>query len=147
MYEVVNCEKLPNFPYLKSIGGFNELPTPHSVIDWNEYWSLHREHYRYQEFRQIQEVAGKPLKYFKNVHLIFGHTHGLGIIQPSTWTLKDSKVVWTEEPILVRLGCEHKWEEKSKEWCTLHKVPHYGKCYHVSQCTKCAMIDAVDSSD
>jgi len=146
VYKLVNCEKVPSFPYLKNIGGFNDLPEPHSIIDWHEYWSLHHEHYQYQEFRQVLMIGGITQKYYKNVYLEYGHTHGLGIVKPSAWTLKENKIVWTEEPIYLRLGCAHIWEEKNMEWCALHKVPHYGNCYHVNQCTKCAMIEGVDSS-
>lgn len=146
MYKLTYCEKVPSFPYLKQIGGFNELPFPHSIIDLNEYWNLHHEHFEYQEFRQIHVVAGKELKTYRNVYLEFGHTVGLGIVRPNAWHLEGNKIVWDDEPIYLRLGCEHKWEEKNKEWCVLHKVAHYGNCFHVQQCLKCGQVDSYDSS-
>jgi hypothetical protein len=44
-------------------------------------------------------------------------------------------------------GCEHSYEYLSREECAKRKIPHYGNCYHVSQCIKCKYISAQDSSD
>lgn len=146
MYKSVYCEKVPTFPYIKNFGGFNELPQPHSIIDWHEYFRLHHEVYDHSEMRQVLEVGGIKQKHYKNVYLKYGHTHGLGIVHPSSWGLKNGKFEWEEEPIYLRIGCDHKWEEKNREWCVIHKVAHYGNCYHVQQCLKCAMVESYDSS-
>lgn len=46
-----------------------------------------------------------------------------------------------------RFGCAHEWRSLSQAECHERKIYHAGKCYHVSECTKCRYIDAVDSSD
>ncbi len=44
-------------------------------------------------------------------------------------------------------GCEHDYRGMSQQECHERGIYHGGRCYSVSECTKCGHVKAVDSSD
>lgn len=150
MKKITYCDDkdIPKFSYLEDLGNFNNLPTPNKIIDWHEYFRLQSECFDYRDFRQVLKAGDREFRCFHNVECLFGHTLGLAVVQPADWHLEGGKTFkYAEEPVYVRLGCDHKWEECSRDWCQANKVPHYGKCYHVYHCPVCKMVNAQDSSD
>lgn len=43
--------------------------------------------------------------------------------------------------------CIHENVEVSQEECSRRGLTHYGRCWHVTECKKCGLIGAYDSSD
>jgi hypothetical protein len=43
--------------------------------------------------------------------------------------------------------CNHSYTELSYDECKERGIYHAGRCYHVSACSKCGFVNAVDSSD
>ena len=43
--------------------------------------------------------------------------------------------------------CEHNYVGLSYDECKQRGIYHAGRCYHVSVCSKCGYVNAVDSSD
>jgi hypothetical protein len=44
-------------------------------------------------------------------------------------------------------ACIHTHRELSQQEARSRDIPHYGRCYHVNECTKCGFIESYDSSD
>lgn len=54
---------------------------------------------------------------------------------------------WKGEINYYAFGCDHDYQSLSQEACRARKIYHAGRCYHVSECSKCGNILSVDSSD
>lgn len=44
-------------------------------------------------------------------------------------------------------GCDHKYVELTPEESKLRGIEHFGRCYHVDECSTCKKISTRDSSD
>jgi hypothetical protein len=53
---------------------------------------------------------------------------------------------WAGKISYFRFGCKHSYRELSVEECLDRKIFHGGACYHVSECSLCKYVNAVDSS-
>lgn len=53
---------------------------------------------------------------------------------------------WGGKVRYFRFGCEHKYSELSAQECRERGISHFGKMYHVEECSKCGHIDAYDTS-
>ena len=88
-----------------------------------------------REYRQIRSDDGKPML---AVTLYFMHD-GTGVgMHFDYW---GQKVRW------FKFGCAHKYVGLSQEECRAAGIYHGGRCYHVSKCSECGHVNAVDSSD
>lgn len=54
---------------------------------------------------------------------------------------------WKGEINYYAFGCQHDYKSLSQEECHQRKIYHGGRCYHVSECSKCGYINSYDSSD
>lgn len=44
-------------------------------------------------------------------------------------------------------GCVHEFSELSQKECAERGIQHFGRCWHVYECSRCKRISAADSSD
>lgn len=125
-------------------GGYNDFPPGWAEISMKELvqatpFSTYQP--VYIEHRQmIRNKDESPLNINKMVEasLYFYHDGtGIGIVCD----------YWGEKVTYYRFGCQHTYQEISTEECRKRGIYHGGRCYHVSVCTKCGQINAVDSSD
>lgn len=90
------------------------------------------------DYRQILRVEGKPLPTMLPAKLLIYHDGtGVGIVCD----------YWGEKVTYYRFGCRHEYHELSYDDCCSRGIYHAGRCYHVSECSKCGHINAADSSD
>ena len=125
-----------------NFGEYNDIPTPFREIDLNEYISLSGQCANYRDFRQVPWPNGP----YRNLHIDWYSSYGIGLLYPSNWKLIDNKVIWKEHLIYLLLGCEHKNSvELSGE--ERRKAGAIGNCMHAWKCKDCGHISVVDSSD
>lgn len=54
---------------------------------------------------------------------------------------------WTSKVRWFRFGCKHDYLELSQAECSKRGIRHYGRCWHVNECSHCKRITSYDSSD
>jgi hypothetical protein len=54
---------------------------------------------------------------------------------------------WQGKVKYYAFGCDHKYVELTPEECGLRSIEHFGRCYHVEECSNCKRISTRDSSD
>ena len=52
----------------------------------------------------------------------------------------------SEEMLVIRIGCEHEYEELSRDTCAKRGIMHWGMNFHVYKCIHCEHILMQDSS-
>ena len=124
MYELKQTDKKADYPYLKEIGGFNELPTPYKESNLNAYF---HQSFTYtaqlEEYRQVR-LPNKGNRLF-NARIYYFHDRAFALIQADV-----NSNVWVLE-----IGCTHKWQLIGQNF-TLKQF----KCEH------CGMTDTHDTS-
>lgn len=95
-------------------------------------------HHDFETYKQV--LADKPGggQEWLSLHLLLYHD-GTGI--GMTKDHQNKRVRW------FRFGCEHTYRGLDQKECAERGIYHAGRCYHVSECTKCHHVRAVDSSD
>jgi hypothetical protein len=95
---------------------------------------------RHIEYRQITGQThpdGRPAPVLQ-VTLYFAHD-GTGVAM--SFDYHGKRVRW------FAFGCEHAWRTVGYDECRTRGIYHAGRCWNVSECTKCGHVNAVDSSD
>lgn len=128
----------------KKWGGFNDFPPNWREIGEKEFAQSHFFTYtpKFVEYRQMLErderglmkIAGKCVSAF-----LYLYDDGVGYAIQSDY--------WGGKVHYYRFGCDHSYRAISSDECRNRNIYHGGKCFHVSECTKCGYIHAVDSSD
>jgi hypothetical protein len=139
---------LPLPKYLKSWGGYNEMPDPFKEISWHKYFHFfRREAGHHEEHRQVMISREGKRNFARSIHIEWYSSYGLALESPGDWTLKDNELHYLEEPRYFYLGCNHDWQELSVKEASEHGVHHFGNCYHVNKCKLCGLVNSYDSSD
>ncbi len=142
MEKLVSVDEPPD--YREKWGGHNDLPPNWQELTEKEF--AQSEFFTYgPEFTDFRQVILPSKRYPKGVytdlHLYFFHLNRGFALWHDYW---EGKVHYARFAL-----CVHEWQEMSQAWCAKQKPPiyHGGRCYHVSRCKKCGVINAVDSSD
>lgn len=88
------------------------------------------------EYRQLMNVPGE--KYALSVWLYTFHDgtgHGF------------ANDYWAGKVRYFAFGCDHTYRELTPAAAEAKGVGHYGRCWHVTECTQCGHINSYDSSD
>ena len=89
------------------------------------------------EYRQMYDknVPSKPMTAAK----LFHFHDGTGIAM--------SQDYWNKKVLYFKFGCDHKYNELSRQECGTRGFQHHGMCWHVYECAECGNIMSQDSSD
>lgn len=125
-----------NTAHTAKFGGFNDAPAGWREVTEGEIaQSLFASYAPVgREFRQIR-TDNEP---YLSVTLFFMHD-GTGVGMAFDY--------WGKRVRWFRFGCAHTYTELSSDACRARGIYHAGRCYHVSECTTCHYVNAVDSSD
>jgi hypothetical protein len=129
--------------WIADLTSYNHMPTPFEPMTFDEF--IHKtSNYspRFSEFRQI-----KLNETYHNVHIDYYYDMGIATVYPNKWTTKDDAICFIEPVKYFRIGCKHEFVELFQDECEKRDIYHAGRCYHVSECKLCKLIDAYDSSD
>jgi len=116
-------------------GGYNSLPPNMIEINQSEYIDLiTRTVIEYSDHRQAFD---KSTKNYCQCQLMVFNT-GLGVMASmEVGNYKFYKFA----------PCHHEYKEISYDECKARGISHHGHCWHVTECTKCHVINSYDSSD
>jgi hypothetical protein len=105
---------------------------------------------RLKDFRQVRpEGAFKKLgfKSMTKMHLhVYEDKTGVAVTSVYDLNKATNKYEYTARYFSFAV-CEHTMHGLSQQECREAGIYHGGRCYHVSRCTKCGYVSAVDSSD
>ena len=80
------------------------------------------------EYRQMQNDDHAP-----SVHArLFHFSDGTGVAMSSDF--------WAKEVHYYKFGCDHKYDELSREESERRGIRHHGMCWHVYECSECQHI-------
>lgn len=119
-------------------GGFNDFPPNWRELTEEEFAESHFFVYEFKtrEYRQMHDPGRtKPAT---RATLYFMHD-GTGYALVSDRSKRKLHYF--------KFGCAHTYRGLGFEECRARGIYHWGRCYHVSECTTCGHIHAVDSSD
>ena len=136
MYKLVSTG--PTAAHQAKWGGYNDVPPGWRKISQKEL--VQRTHFRSYspEFTEFRQMIVDPNKPMVDAHLQF-YWDGTGVGIVSDY--------WKGTVTFYAFGCDHDYREMGQDECRKHGIQHFGRCWHVSECTKCGNINAVDSSD
>jgi hypothetical protein len=130
--------KTENHPegFTKKWGNYNDAPPGWTKITQKELiQKTHFENYM-PDFIETRQIRTKET--YLTVRLYFySNNTGVGIHCD----------YWSGKITYYRFGCSHNYRGLSMDECFARGLYHAGKCYHVSECSKCGDINSVDSSD
>ena len=130
--------------YENKWGGFNDFPPNWREIDEKTFSQSHFFMYtpKIVEYRQMLERDENGLmkmdKMCVSAHLYI-FEDGVGFAMHSDY--------WAGKIRFYQFGCQHDYRPVSSDECRNRGIYHGGKFFHVSECSKCGYIMAVDSSD
>lgn len=148
-FERTQLDKDASTEHIEKYGGYNHKPPNWRELTEEEF--ARSDFFTYgptqMEFRQFSDPEhNNGYKGAQSVFLFYVHAgHGYGIYS----SYGQEMFVGSRQKRLriFRFGCEHTYKELDQKECRELKVPHFGRCYHVLQCTKCGYIYSYDSSD
>ena len=146
VYELkpADLDKEATLKHKETYGGYNDPPPNWKRITEEQFAKSDYFTYGFvrSEYRQFVNPEKDELdsKYqgMISVQLLYMHAgHGYAIHND-----------WMNDRICYyRFGCEHKYVGLDQQECRRRNIPHYGRCYHVSECSICGHIYSCDSSD
>ena len=96
--------------------------------------------YRQVRVKSIDDLTVTNKEPYRTLNItMFWFFDGTGVALCSNY--------WLKKVEYFAFGCKHKYRELSQKECKEKNIPHYGNCYHVSECSECGHIFSVDSSD
>jgi hypothetical protein len=137
MSKIVDCDKIPKPVFVKSMGGWNEMPVPYVEVPLDDALQQIISLVSVTEYRQIckKNEGEKNQKYWhwycQGVKIFWMWNCAYAITKGRSEDGKEDK--W----YAFRIGCEHK-NSIEKE---------IGRCYHSVKCNDCGLEWKYDSSD
>lgn len=151
MYKVSHAFNTPEAKAIEeAYGKYNDFPPNWREITQDEFARSLFFHYTpdFIDFRQMYEKDkdGKRAynaPYTSGKLFFFWNKTGIGIVD----TYEDKKYNAKKILRFFKFGCEHKYRELSREESAKKGRTHFGRCYHIEECTTCGHIWEYDSSD
>lgn len=113
----------------------------------SKFFSYSPDHMEYRQLTRTQDggpVAHQTTRY--------GDTHPVMVAAHMFWFYDGTGVAlgndwWGGTVQYYAFGCQHEYTELGAKECRERGITHWGRCWHVYECSKCGHIDAHDSSD
>lgn len=138
--------ELKSIASIEGYGGFNDMPPNAKEISREEFDKvlLHGSYlFERIDYRQVSLDKGRAL-YPCN---LFIYHDGTGVMHMSIYGPGKAGKYGHTSRYFKFAKCEHDMRGLSQAECREKGIYHGGRCYHVSQCTKCGYVNAYDSSD
>lgn len=124
----------------------NRLPKPYVEVQADDYYHF-ASIWTPEALEFDQVLIGNTIR---DVRIEWYHNCAFALVWPDKWrcgTNGEPSIVY-EEPIrYFRIGCQHELKELGVDECRRRGIDHFGRCWHVQECTKCGLIESYDSSD
>lgn len=132
---IVNSKMVP---YVKSVGTFNELPSPMVECPIGEFWfAFMSQNWVHEEFRQCYFTPEDKKKFrIHSCRIFWFHDQGYLLLPIGSVVYTKGKPHQYAGMTCYRIGCDHEYTHTSPRMCE-----------HVYTCTKCGYSYSVDSSD
>lgn len=140
MAEKFVSTKLPADHFMAAFtnNGVDGLPANWREVPAADFAQSHFFIYSPEWFDFIQAVIPSMGKAPQSIRMFYMHD-GTGYAMVSDY--------WKKEVHYFTFGCDHAYVGLSQEECRKRKIAHFGRCYSVSECSKCKHVRSIDSSD